>query len=518
MRCIITQNKRLPNAVRCFVVTIYFFYSIYMFRQTFSRSASNYAFCCAISAFILLFSVSSEAQSLLNKSAPPAISSQASSAHSFSNASVEISADVSPSVVSIEAPENKMKDKRLQYWLEFNGESSSADKYHFSMLGSGVILTQEGYIVTNNHVIKDADEDSILVKLTDGASYFAQLIGQDPTTDLAVLRIYGTSFPTAYVGSSDDVKVGEFVYAIGNPLGLETTVTRGIISALDRDRRVKDEDEEDIHYFIQTDAAINPGNSGGGLFDVEGKLIGINSAAYTESGGSMGLGLAIPSNLMRAVVEDLITDGKIHRGTLGIGTTDVDEDIAIQLRLPSNKGIRVDDIDKKSAAEAAGLKKDDVITEIDGVPVSASGKLQLILAAKKPGQVIKITAWRDGGKNEFSATLQKSDERAQFKKPEYRASLGISVLPVGAADVTRLNLPGTDGVLVGKSYKYSAASKSGIFEDDLITAVGSTPIHSMDDLTKVIDAAKPGDKITLKVFRKKEELTKEAILQSVRKT
>ncbi len=447
----------------------------------------------------------------LNTQTPPAVPI---STRAISDASVTISAIVAPSVVSIEAPESKSKDKRLQYWLEFYGESAKSDEYHFTMLGSGVILTSDGYVVTNNHVIKDADDDSILVKLTDGTGYFAQVIGQDPTTDLAVLRIYGTSFPPAYIGNSDDVKVGEFVFAVGNPLGLESTVTSGIVSAVDRDRARSDEEEDNIHHYIQTDAAINPGNSGGGLFGIDGKLIGINSAIFTQSGGSEGLGLAIPSVLMRAVVEDLISDGHVHRGVLGIGTKDVDEEIALKLHIPTNKGVRVDDIDKGSAAEAAGFKKDDVITTIDGVTIPTSSKLQAVLATKKPDQTLKVTAWRDGAKTELSATLKAAEEKKDFKKAPYRATLGINALSIGASDASRLSLPNTQGALVKTSYKYSSAAKAGIYEDDVIVQAGSASIGSPDDLGKVLEAAKPGDVLKVKILRKNQPMEKEVILQA----
>jgi serine protease Do len=453
------------------------------------------------------------AQSNLNVRPAPVLHD---AVHAMSEASASISSLIAPEVVSITAPESKATDKRLQYWIEYYGEGDNADKYHYSMLGSGVILTGDGYIVTNNHVIKDADRDSILVSLTDGTKYFAQLIGQDPTTDLALLRIYGASFPAAYIGNSDAVKVGDFVFAVGNPLGLESTVTSGIISALARDRPVNGEEQSEnvIHNYLQTDAAINPGNSGGGLFDADGKLVGINSAMFTKGGGSEGLGLAIPSNLMKAVVLDLMKDGHIHRGVLGIGTTDVDEDIAMTLHLPENKGVRIDDVDKNSAAETAGLKKDDVITEIDSVPIETSNKLQTVLAMKGPGQTISLVIWRDGVKSKHSATLQAGREIMDLKKLTYRATLGVNALTVSSADVTRLNLTASDGTLVKTVYKYSAASKAGIYEDDVITSAGSTPIHSPDDLQKILDSMKPGDLLKIKILRKNKPMEKEVMLQA----
>ena len=443
----------------------------------------------------------------------------AAATRAFSDASASVSAIVAPAVVSITAPMGKANDKRLQYWLEFYGEGYKADKYKYHSLGSGVILTDDGYLVTNNHVIEDADDDSILVSLTNGASYFAAVIGTDPTTDLAVLKIYGKTFPTAYVGNSDDVKVGEYVLAVGNPLGLYSTVTSGIVSALGRDLRNEDESEDNINHYIQTDAAINPGNSGGGLFNVEGKLIGINAASVTGgTGRNIGYGLAIPSNLMRAVIEDLMKDGKVHRGLLGIGTTEVDEEIALKYRAPSYKGVKVDDIDKGSAAETAGFKKDDIILDIDGIPIESSSKLQTVLATKKPGQVIKVSAWRDAAKVDLTATLKAGEEKKEFPKAGYRASLGVNALAVGASDQSRLSLTGTQGALVKTAYKYGAAAKAGIYEDDVIVQAGTTTIASPDDLGKVLDAAKPGDVLKLKIMRKNQSMDKDVILQAAHKS
>ncbi|MCX8070368.1 MAG: DegQ family serine endoprotease, partial [Thermodesulfovibrionales bacterium] len=289
-------------------------------------------------------------------------------------------------------------------------------------LGSGVIVDKDGYILTNYHVIKDADE--ILVKLSDKREFKGKVIGSDPKTDIAVIKIQADKLPTIQWGDSDKLKVGEMILAIGNPFGLTQTVTSGIISATGR-ANVGIADYED---FIQTDAAINPGNSGGALVNVRGQLIGINTAIFSTSGGYQGIGFAIPSNMAKVVMENLIKKGKVVRGWLGVSIQPVTPELAKQFDLKDEKGVLIGDVVDDSPAEKAGLKRGDVIVELDGKSFTEPSALRNAVAAIPPGKEITIKIIRDGKPMTVKATVSEiPDDMKKFTAPSEGVLKGVKV-------------------------------------------------------------------------------------------
>ncbi len=267
-------------------------------------------------------------------------------------------------------------------------------------LGSGVIISADGYILTNHHVVDGAEE--IKVELNDRRTFDAKVVGSDPPSDLAVLKIDAADLPTLSLGNSDAVEVGDVVLAVGDPLGLQQTVTAGIISAKGRATGVSDGSFED---FLQTDAPINQGNSGGALINTAGELVGINSQILSPSGGNIGIGFAIPSNMAKNVMEQLIKNGVVRRGQLGVSVQPVTTDVARSLNLPEARGVIVGEVQPESAASRAGLKIGDIITALNGEPVNESNELRNRVANTQPGTEITLTVWRDGGEQQIRATL-----------------------------------------------------------------------------------------------------------------
>ncbi|MDP4284308.1 MAG: trypsin-like peptidase domain-containing protein [Bacteroidota bacterium] len=272
--------------------------------------------------------------------------------------------------------------------------------------GSGVILTSDGYIVTNNHVVRDADE--INVTLYDGRAYNAELIGADPQTDLALLKINEKGLSFIYFGDSDSVEVGEWVVAVGNPFNLASTVTAGIVSAKARNINIL-RDQGAIESFIQTDAAINPGNSGGALITLDGKLIGINTAISTPTGIYAGYAFAIPADIVKKVVNDIMNYGAVQRGVLGIVIRDLNSDLSKELKMNRANGVYIDSVTENGGAKEAGIKPKDVIISIDNNETVNAAKLQEMIARKRPGEKVKIGLIRNGNeKKEIFATLKKN--------------------------------------------------------------------------------------------------------------
>ena len=284
----------------------------------------------------------------------------------LNNAFVEISQKVTPTVVFIDVTgEAKRDNQQFKGFEFFFGPDFKMDDTPIHGSGSGVIISADGYILTNNHVIKDASSKGIKVILNDKREFQAKLIGSDPNTDIAVIKIDADNLPVAAVGNSDEVKVGEWVLAIGNPLGLNNTVTAGIISALSRNINISG-DSYAINNFIQTDAAINPGNSGGALVDIKGFVIGINAAIQTTTGYYQGYGFAIPINIAKASAEEIIKYGKVERGYIGVSIKDVDSKEAKGLGLDKARGVLIQNVIKGGAGDEAGLKTGDVILKVDG--------------------------------------------------------------------------------------------------------------------------------------------------------
>lgn len=367
--------------------------------------------------------------------------------------------------------------------------------------GSGVIISTDGYIITNNHVVDEAKEDGITVILSDKKEYKAKLIGKDPLTDLAVIKVEANNLPVAHIGNSDEVAIGEMVIAVGNPLGLNSTVTSGIVSAIGRGALGLNRDRYAVENFIQTDAAINPGNSGGGLFNLRGSLIGINSAIATTTRGYMGYGFAIPSNLMKAVALDIIEDGKVDRGYIGISLRPVDEVSAKSLKLDKVVGALVDDILKDSPAEKAGIEPGDVILELDGKPVNSSNDLQSLVAQRRAGDKVNLKIWRDGKSITKSVTLKKRDDDKMASNDEGVTGsanttednsngtvsfkdLGFTIIPLSEKNKTDLEVE--KGVFVSKVEPYSVAGQRGLSSGIAIVKADKQEITKTGQIKKLL--------------------------------
>jgi serine protease Do len=362
-------------------------------------------------------------------------------------------------------------------------------------LGSGVIVTKDGYILTNNHVVDEADE--VKVALQDGREFTGKVIGKDPKTDIAVLKIEGKDLPSLSMADSSQIEVGDMVLAIGNPFGIGQTVTMGIVSATGRATLGLDYED-----FIQTDAAINPGNSGGALVDAEGRLIGINTAILSRSGGNQGIGFAIPTELARDVMESLVTEGKVTRGYLGVMIQDVTPSLAQEFGLKDRKGALVGDVVPKGPAEKAGIKSGDVVTDFAGQPVRDSRHFKLQVSRIKPGDRVPLKVLRDGSPKTIEVTVKELPGSEQLAKTdgsnedEGEALKGVAVSDIDPQVRRQLNLPpNLQGALVTDVDGASVAGEAGLKAGDVILEINRQPVKSADDAVKLTE--KPKDKTTL---------------------
>ncbi|MGH7956787.1 MAG: DegQ family serine endoprotease [Opitutaceae bacterium] len=388
----------------------------------------------------------------------------------------------------------------------FGGRIPEIQQPPQSGLGSGVIISSDGYVATNNHVVQGADE--VIVALDDGRELKAKVVGRDPQTDIAVIKVDAKDLPAITFADSNKIEVGDRVLAIGNPFGIGETVTTGIISAKGR-RPGLGLDYED---FVQTDAAINPGNSGGALVDVEGRLVGINTAILSRNGGFQGVGLAVPANLVSQVADGLVKHGKVVRGYLGVGAQDLTPALAETLGLKTKRGALVSDVQPGTPAEKGGLKNGDVITGVDGQPIEDANKLTFTVGAVSPGTKLELDVVRDGKTEKVTVTTAERPSnvaragRGGRSAPEDLASSdegvlnGVSVDDLSPQVRTQLNLPARlKGAVITNVEPDSAAATAGLRPGDVILEINKQSVTSAQDAVELSTKAE-GRKTLLRLF------------------
>jgi len=380
----------------------------------------------------------------------------------------------------------------------FGGQIPQRD-YTLRSLGSGFIIDKEGYIITNNHVIEGADV--IKVRLSDKDEFDAKIIGRDAKTDVALIKIEPSKgLPVVQLGNSDELKVGEWVMAIGNPFGLDQTVTVGIVSA--KWRKLGIGPYED---FIQTDAAINQGNSGGPLFNTRGEVVGVNSAIFSPSGGNIGIGFAIPINLARGVVEQLKEKGRVVRGWLGVMVQTVTPELAESFGLEQGKGALVADIEGGGPAEKAGIRKGDIILKFNGREIREMNELPLVVAQTAVGREVDLELLHEGKTISKKVVVGELKEEESYAVAEEAGGevLGMEVEELTRELARRYGLEETKGVVVTYVEDGGPADRAGIREGDVIIEVNRKPVESLDEYQRAVQAAKKGEKILLWIKRGK---------------
>jgi serine protease Do len=356
-------------------------------------------------------------------------------------------------------------------------------------LGSGVIVSPDGYILTNNHVVEKATE--IKVTLPDKREFTGKVVGTDPKTDIAVVKIAATGLPTMTLGDSSKIAVGDYTFAIGDPFGIGETATMGIVSATGRNGL----DIEDYEDFIQTDAAINPGNSGGALINADGELIGINTAILSGGGGNQGIGFAIPINMAKYVMDQILKHGKVVRGYIGVGIQEVTPSLAKAFNVPAEKGALVSNVDPNSPGGKAGLQRGDVITEINGEPVQGSNDLRLKVGTMSPGTAVHLKVLRNRQARDVTVTLGEAPEKtgaanAPGGEGETSPMRGVQVNELTPDIRQQLQLkPDVKGVVVTDVADGSPAADAGLQRGDVIQEINRQPVNSVSDYQRLVRQA-----------------------------
>jgi serine protease Do len=457
----------------------------------------------------------------LGAASPPAMAPPAVKA--LNEQFVNVASAVTPTVVSISVKTDRkasaMRGMPQEFFRFFGpdfGEPNEDEEMpqfpESEAGGSGVIVTADGYVVTNNHVVENAKEGGITVTTTDQKQYKAKLVGRDPLTDLAVLKIDGRFVP-AHLAQRTDIRIGEWVVAVGSPLGLKSTITTGIVSAMGRSIGIVGTNEmgnQRSRYaaenFIQTDAAINPGNSGGGLFNINGSLVGINTAIASQTGVNAGYGFAIPIDMVRSVVLDLIEDGKIERGYIGVEITSVDEATAKAVGLSKVAGVSVNKIVKGGAAESAGIEVGDVILDVDGKSVKTSSDLQNEIVLRRAGDKVNLKIWRDGREITKSVKLKapdgvdvasrsdaESEDNSSTDESEPVTIKGLGFTAAALTSEQRSTFNVKQGVFVSKVDRFGQMARRGLRQGTVILKADGQEIKSPSQLKRVIFAKQAGD-------------------------
>ncbi len=421
-----------------------------------------------------------------NESVQTADNQRVGSLRDFNNAIVDIAERANPTVVTINTTQTVRQRQQSPFSFFFDDPRFDREReFQRQGLGSGVIVSEDGFIITNNHVIDNADE--IKITLYDGVELDAEIVGTDPASDIAVLKVDHEDLKAIPLGNSDDLRVGEMVLAIGSPLGNQFahSVSMGIVSASGRSMLGLSQFEN----YIQTDAAINPGNSGGPLINVDGELIGINTAIASRSGGNQGLGFAIPVNMARSVMESLITDGRVARGYLGISMGgEVDRTMARALGMNNPRGFVVGDVVEDGPAAKAGLQEGDVVVRLNGNVVRDFYDFRVAIASTAPGSEVDIEVFRDGEIKEFTVVLGELDteevaaDMSTSEREELRERLGFAVDELTDSIRRQLNLqPQAFGVVVNEISETSRAYSQGLRRGDVISQVAGTSVTQPEE-------------------------------------
>ena len=433
----------------------------------------------------------------------------------LNDAFVSVAKEATPSVVSIVVTTKAKKPQGNEFFHFFpDFKFKMPEEEQSQGAGSGVILTTDGYVLTNNHVVEDADENGIEVVLSDTRRFKAKIVGTDPLTDIGIVKIDATGLPVAMLGNSDELQVGQWAIAIGNPLALTSTVTAGIISYLGRNIQIIS-DNYGVENFIQTDAAINPGNSGGALVNISGEVICINTAIATTNARYQGYGFAIPINLAKTVAEDLILHGKVERGYIGVSISTVDATVAKAAGLESTEGVLVQDLVEGGAAKDAGIKEGDIILTVDGKSVKAPNELQSMIAGRHPGEKVTLQIWRNKSTIEKNVTLKARSDKASLvasngdgddedqpsaekaAKPVQFSELGFSVTKADAK--IRKERKVESEIIVADVKRYSEADNRAMQAGDIIVEADRKEVTSVPEFERLVKAKKPGDALMLRV-------------------